>query len=288
MKRLWAIADLHVGHKANLAALDDIPDHGADELIVAGDVGESEAQLHAAFDKLQPRFARLYWVPGNHELWTVDADEGRRGAAKYLRLVKLCRARGIVTPEDEYVVWDGAGGPHAIVPMALLYDYTFRPDHVAAEDALGWAREQGIVCADESYLHPAPYATREEWCTARCEATERRLEQLDPELPTVLVNHWPLRQRLAVLPRIPRFTIWCGTTRTEDWPKRFRASVAVSGHLHIPRMQVVEGTRHEEVSLGYPRQWRRELGIAAYLRQILPDPELPPGRRPVLGTRDSA
>ena len=28
--------------------------------------------------------------------------------------------------------------------------------------------------------------------------------------------------QLAVLPAIPRFSIWCGTTRTQDWHRRFR------------------------------------------------------------------
>jgi hypothetical protein len=32
----------------------------------------------------------------------------------------------------------------------------------------------------------------------------------------------------------------------------------------------VDGIRFEEVSLGYPRQWQPALGLAAYLRQILP------------------
>jgi hypothetical protein len=29
--------------------------------------------------------------------------------------------------------------------------------------------------------------------------------------------------------------------------------------------------RFDEVSLGYPRDWRRDRGIAWYLRQVLPD-----------------
>jgi hypothetical protein len=72
-----------------------------------------------------------------------------------------------------------------------------------------------------------------EWCQARCEITEQRLETCRNDLPTVLINHFPLREDLARLPRIPRFSIWCGTRRTEDWHLRFNAAVVVSGHLHI-------------------------------------------------------
>ena len=45
------------------------------------------------------------------------------------------------------------------------------------------------------------------------------------------------------------------TTRTADWHTRFRAEVAVYGHLHIPRTTHYDGVRFEEVSLGYPREW---------------------------------
>jgi hypothetical protein len=69
---------------------------------------------------------------------------------------------------------------------------------------------------------------------------------------------------------LPRFSIWCGTRRTEDWHLRFRVIAAVYGHLHIRNSQHRDGVRFEEVSLGYPRHWRAERGMASYLRQILP------------------
>ncbi len=81
-----------------------------------------------------------------------------------------------------------------------------------------------------------------------------------------------------MLPRIPRFMVWCGTRRTEDWHLRYRASVVVSGHLHIPCTRYVDGVRFEEVSLGYPEQWKRREAqrgwrLEDHLRQILPTPE---------------
>jgi hypothetical protein len=94
--------------------------------------------------------------------------------------------------------------------------------------------------------------------------------------PVVLINHFPLKRQLVRLPRIPRFSVWCGTDRTEDWHQRFRAKVVVAGHLHIRTTDWIDGTRFEEVSLGYPNQWRSRQGMEAYLREILPGP--PEGR----------
>jgi len=46
--------------------------------------------------------------------------------------------------------------------------------------------------------------------------------------------------------------------------------VAVSGHLHVRRTDWRDGTRFEEVSLGYARQWHAARGLAAYLRDVTP------------------
>jgi calcineurin-like phosphoesterase family protein len=270
--KLYAISDLHVGFRENRRALLTLSGKVDGWLIVAGDVAEDEDAVCGALELLRERYARVIWVPGNHELWSTG-EGAPRGAWKYLRLVERCRALGVITPEDPYPIWTGEGGPHRIAPMFLLYDYSFAEDGVAPADAVRGAREAGTVCADERFLFPDPFASREEWCAHRCGLTEARLEACAVErpLPLVMVNHYPLKRQLAHLPLCPAFKIWCGTRRTEDWATRFGASVAVSGHLHIRSTRRLEGTRYEEVSLGYPhRQWDPARGIEAYIRQILP------------------
>ncbi len=270
--RLFAISDLHVGHSQNREALLAMPPHPDDWLIVAGDVGETVGHMQLALDTLQNKFARLLWVPGNHELWTVP-DERLRGEDKYHRLVALCRERGVLTPEDEYAVWPGPGGPHVIALLFLLYDYSFRPESVPLEGAVAWAEQSGVVCADEHVLHPDPYPSRIAWCEERCRVSEERLGAMAAQgLPAVLVNHFPLRAELAYLPMIPRFSLWCGTRRSAQWHQRFGAKVVVFGHLHMRRTTWIDGVRFEEVSFGYPRQWSPSRGVTGYLREILPGP----------------
>ena len=82
--KLFAISDLRSGYEANQRALQEIASHPADWLILAGDVGETAAHLELAFRELKPRFAKLVWVPGNHELRTLPGtDETARGRFKY-------------------------------------------------------------------------------------------------------------------------------------------------------------------------------------------------------------
>ncbi|MDG5496702.1 metallophosphoesterase [Niveispirillum sp. BGYR6] len=273
--RLWAIADLHLAAAENRAALASLPDHGDDWLILAGDVAERPDHLDDAFSLLARRFARLIWVPGNHELWTLPGPDGPlRGQAKYQAMLDVARRHGVLTPEDPYPVWPGPGGPVLIVPLFLLYDYSFRPATVAAADVLAWAWEHRLRSADEVRLSPAPHDSRAAWCAARVAATAERLTaERPPEMPTILVNHFPLRADLVTLRRIPRFSPWCGTVRTQDWHQRFGAVVCVHGHLHVPATHWRDGVRFEEVSLGYPKQWQPHgRGPAQALRLIWPPP----------------
>jgi len=268
---LWAISDLHVAHQENRRIVEQIPEHPGDWLILGGDVGESAAALRFVIDALAPRFERLIWVPGNHELWSVPPDTGR-GEAKYAELVGVCRERGVLTPEDPYPVFDDGTTRHLVAPLFALYDYSFCPKGMSPSEARAWARESGIECVDEHLLHPDPHPTREAWCEARCAYSEKRLEDAlaTHDGPTVLVNHYPLLPELARLPMIPRFSIWCGTTRTRDWHRRFRATACVYGHLHIPGTRRIDDVRFEEVSLGYPRERARRPAVRRHLRQILP------------------
>jgi 3',5'-cyclic AMP phosphodiesterase CpdA len=268
---LLAISDLHVAYPENRVIVSRLrPESGNDWLVVAGDVGERFDDIAWALRLLRNRFAQVIWAPGNHELWTMPKDPVQlRGQERYQALVEMCRELSVVTPEDPYPVWTGPGGPAAVVPMFLLYDYSFR-SRETKEAALEEAYAAGVVCNDELVLHPDPYPSRDAWCHARLAITEARLAELDADLPTVLVNHFPLTRHPTRVLRYPEFAIWCGTDRTEDWHLRYRAAAVVYGHLHIPRTIRLDGIAFEEVSLGYPREWKSRPFAAGQLRRILP------------------
>jgi Calcineurin-like phosphoesterase len=268
--KLWAISDLHLDIQQNRAGLRALGAYPEDWLIVAGDLCESLDLFAEALVWLSQRFARVFWVPGNHDLWLTDSvDEPSSSMKKYAALVEIARRLGVVTPEDPYVAWPPTG--YVIVPLCTLYDYSFRPADVELADVVAWAAEKHNVGADEKRINLAPLSGMGEWCAMRCAQTEARLaRELPADAQTILVGHYPLREDLVLIPRIPRFTPWCGTRRTENWHVIYRAVVAVSGHLHVRRTDWRDGTRFEEVSLGYPKQWSRTKGIGAYLREILP------------------
>jgi 3',5'-cyclic AMP phosphodiesterase CpdA len=274
--RLLAVSDLHVGYPENREIVAGLrPESPADWLLVAGDVGEFAADIEWALGLLAGRFATVVWVPGNHELWTHPRDPVTlRGQQRYQFLVQMCRGLGVLTPEDPFAVWAGAGGPVTIAPLFLLYDYTFLPAGAdTREAALELARRSGVMSHDEARLHPDPYPSRAAWCAARLALTGKRLAGLDPGQPAILVNHFPLTRDPVAALRYPAVAQWCGTAATADWHRRFNVAAVVYGHLHIPRTTWQDGVRFEEVSYGYPREWRRRAGVPGPPRQILPVPD---------------
>ncbi|WP_328967386.1 metallophosphoesterase family protein [Streptomyces sp. NBC_00239] len=268
---LLAVSDLHIGHRENRELVEAMrPGSDEDWLIVAGDVSETFAEVAWALALLRDRFHTVVWSPGNHELWTHPDDPVRsRGEQRYRELVDMCRTLGVHTPEDPYPVWEREGRRLVVAPLFVLYDYSFRPagTHTRAA-ALARAEEAGVVCTDEYLLHPDPYPSRAAWCHARTSYTEARLAALGGA-PTVLVNHHPLVREPTRVLRHPEFALWCGTERTADWHTRFHAEAVVYGHLHIPRTLYVDGVPFQEVSLGYPREWRARPGPPAGPQPVL-------------------
>ncbi len=271
--RLFAVSDLHVDHPENRELVEGMhPESAGDWLIVAGDVADGEAGIEWALRLLADRYERVIWAPGNHELLTYRDDPLRlRGERRYAHLVELCRRIGVATPEDPFPLWEGPDGPVLLAPLFLLYDYSFGLNVAPTKaEALRRAHEVGVVCVDEYLLHPDPFPSREAWCASRVAATERRLAAADPELPTVLINHFPLIAEPTRVLRHPEFAQWCGTVATADWHRRFRATAVVYGHLHIPRTTWHDGVRFEEVSLGYPRERARWPSWIGRPREVLP------------------
>jgi 3',5'-cyclic AMP phosphodiesterase CpdA len=271
--RLLAVSDLHVRHPENRAIVEGLrPGDDGDWLIVAGDVAERADDVVAILALLRERFARVLWSPGNHELWTRTKDPvSLRGEHRYHHLVQACREHGVDTPEDPYPVWTGPGGPAVVAPLFLLYDYSFLPDGTATPaEGLAAAYRAGVVCTDEHLLAPDPYPDRGAWCAARVAYSRDRLAACASDLPTVLVNHWPLTRLPTRVLRYPEFSLWCGTTATADWHVLYRATAVVYGHLHIPRETWEDGVRFVEVSLGYPREWRARGVPDPLLRTVLP------------------
>lgn len=95
-----------------------------------------------AFEYLTRRFARLIWVPGNHELWTTNhSPEAVRGVARYEALVELARGFGVLTPEDPSLLWPESNSPLYIVPLGCRRYSSTQTVSSSAAQANTWSAE---------------------------------------------------------------------------------------------------------------------------------------------------
>ena len=259
---LWAISDLHTGHTGNKPVTESLyPSTPDDWLIVAGDVGERTDEIRWALDLLRKRFAKVIWVPGNHELWTTNRDPMQIfGKARYDYLVNMCDEMGVITPEHPFPVWTEEGGPATIVPMFLLYDYTFLPQGAATKaEGLAIARERNVVGTDEFLLSAEPYATRDAWCRDRVAYTRKRLEELDwmtPNSPGEPLPDGPRTLRCDVLPRVRAVVRHHGDRRLAHPLQRDRARCTGTCTSRAPRGTTGYATKRSPSGI-------RESGAAA-------------------------
>ena len=237
--RVFATSDLHSDYKDNweyLAQLSD-GDFVGDVLIVAGDVAHRLDLVAATLELLRGKFAQVFYVPGNHELW-VRGEEGD-SLGKFRRIVELCNELGVETRP-------ALAGEYRIVPLFSWYD--------AAFDVEGWG--DGDALAGGGDFHycrwPDGMESRSHFFAHMNEphirAYEEQVISFSHFLPRLELLPDPEYLRFKGLPRV------AGCDSIEKQVRGLGAFIHVFGHSHIRRDMVLEDVRYVQHGLGYPRE----------------------------------
>lgn len=161
--RVWALSDLHVDYAENMAFLEDLDGraYGGDALLVAGDVSHRRDLLAAALRLLASKFRRLFFVPGNHDLWVHLEEEGKKDSwAKFASVLATAEAAGA---SSEPTLLQVAGRPLLLLPLFSWHDPSLdsrRAGDSAAEIAAGEAQLRhwkDHACCRWPSLLPAVY-----------------------------------------------------------------------------------------------------------------------------------
>lgn len=122
VERVWALSDVHVDHAENMAYLEGLEAeaYGRDALLVAGDVSHRRDLLIAALRMLATRFRRVFFVPGNHDLW-VHMEEGgyKDSLAKFSHLLEAAEEAGV---SSEPALLQVAGEVLLVLPLFSWHD----------------------------------------------------------------------------------------------------------------------------------------------------------------------
>ena len=95
--RVFAASDVHTDFKKNWSVVAELSDseYRNDALIVAGDVSDQLNTIHDSLLLLRSKFRRVFYVPGNHELWVRGG--GLDSLEKFSRIVEMCDSLGVET-----------------------------------------------------------------------------------------------------------------------------------------------------------------------------------------------
>jgi predicted phosphodiesterase len=240
--RVFALSDLHVDHAANAEWLRNLShtDYRHDILILAGDLTHRLLELAGTLNTLALRFAKVLFVPGNHELWVLGEAPERTSLRKFADVVSAAAESGVSMQAH----WQGGV---VIVPLLGWYDYSFgQPsdalfsmwtDYHACRWPAGFEAED--VAAYFTHMNPE-VSTND---ASKVITFSHFLPRID-----LVPSHVPSRHRLLdpVL----------GSTRLEQQLRALGSSLHVYGHSHINRRVSLDGVTYINNALGYPGEER--------------------------------
>jgi Icc-related predicted phosphoesterase len=261
--RILAISDLHTDFNENKWLLEQIPAvvHQDDILIAAGDISDNLDILRATLALLRSKFKKVFYVPGNHELWV--RREMHTSVEKFFSVLALCEALEVQTsPEKVEEVW--------IVPLFSWYEARFDEENSGDTESLGgWA----------DFHHCKWPAQIGEVCKFFLKMNEPHLRSYDG--PVISLSHFlPRRDLLPPTERLrfkglPKVA---GCTDLDDQVRRLQSAVHVFGHSHISCDRVIDGVRYIQNPLRYPR----ERTTVAFPVKVILDTDLGPTPAPLL------
>lgn len=279
--RIFGLGDLHVDFPANRDLVDGLSrdDYVQDVLLVPGDVGHRIELVRSTLSGLRQRFSRLFFVPGNHDLWVAGAaaDEVEETSLDRIRAIEqVCSEEGIETAVARV-------GEVQILPLLSWYEPGLDGGHSGqdariSEAAAGSApvtdapvddtdeamRRFGRRWADRRHCRwPADLKTDPARCRHFADLNEQELAVLESG-PLLSFSHFCPRLDLLPAPEFLRFRYLPRVAGTRHLERQIRAAgshLHLFGHTHIPRDKTIEGVRYVNAPLGYPRErarWGRE------------------------------
>ena len=268
--RIFAISDLHVDYDQNMRWIKNLSEteYSKDILIIAGDICDLLEKFDLAMDILSKRFANVFFVPGNHDLW-IRRSEAKDSIEKFKQLLQVCQKYGINTTPKQFNIDEYSIG---IVP---LYSWYVKPEEGSdslflekpGEDpALSmWVDNYAINWPDEINSKPADYFFKMNSSNGFSDYPEY----------IITFSHFLPRQELIFSLKHPvdtqgrklkdpapafNFSRVAGSSIIDQQLRSLNANVHIYGHQHRNRFRKIEGVTYIAHGLGYPKE-RKYAGI---------------------------
>jgi predicted phosphodiesterase len=241
--RVFAASDIHTDFKKNWSVVAELSDteYLNDALIVAGDIADQLETIRNSLLLLRSKFQRVFYVPGNHELWVRGG--GLDSLEKFLRIVELCESLDVeMRPSKVEGLW--------IVPLVSWYESSFDVEAGGDESSLeGWGDFRFCKWPD-AIDQVSDYFIR---------MNEPNIQDYDGQV--ISFSHFLPRPELLPPRRNLRFKGLpkvAGSASIEDQIRRLKSKMHVFGHSHINYDCIIDGVRYVQNALAYPNEHRRE------------------------------
>lgn len=238
--RVFALSDIHVDYDVNARWVQSLSqsDYQDDVLILAGDVSDSIQRLALCLESFVRRFRRVFFVPGNHDLWVIRDPDVPDSLRKFEIVRSTATACGAsMVPE----VLQGV----AFVPLLGWYDLTFGPllqelaqiwmDFHACRWPRGWTAHD-VASHFMSMNTTQPVLRREVTIT---------FSHFLPRIDVMPGFISPVHRRIYPL---------LGSVRLEQQLRAWTPDIHVYGHSHVNRRVALDGTLYINNAFAYPHE----------------------------------
>jgi Calcineurin-like phosphoesterase len=262
--QVYAISDLHTDYRDNFALLEQLSrhDYEADAVVVAGDVSHSMEVLRRTLDIFLQRFRHVFFVPGNHELWTRSGT-GTDSLQKFEAVLRLCESMNVRTGPE---VIGSDEGRVCVVPLFSWYTrpgegsdslYRERPDGQPSESV--WADDYLVKWPRTEGFRPVQYFLDLNAPRVSAEYPVERIS-FSHFLPRQDVM-FPAPGETPYPPMDPgrarfNFSAVAGSTLIDQQIRQLGSRVHVYGHQHRNRRRCYDGVWYVSNCLGYPEERR--------------------------------
>jgi len=238
--RICVMSDIHFDHPDANEWVFSISNSKFQEdvLIVAGDLAETLGKVQLCLRHLRMKFRRVFFVPGNHDLWIHTAEDGVYADSfdKLFQLLKMCDEIDVdVFPA---AVCEGV----FVVPLFSWYNADFDEDDPFPYSGMtfdGWAKWP--VDRDNKLWRYMLWLNR-------------RFMEMPYPGEVITFSHFLPRVELPYWDHQPGLSKAVGCPQLDSQIRQLRSQVHVFGHSHCHCNKVIEGVRYVQSPLGYTKE----------------------------------
>lgn len=265
MTRIFSISDLHVDYKENLHWVKNLSNQEFkdDYLLIAGDISDNPVRFAKTLSLLTEKFFKLFFIPGNHDLW-IRKDSLKDSHEKFKLLLEICDEFGVLT--KPYMIDPDSNNPILIQPLFGWYtkpedgdDSLYLPKTGDDPKLRMWADNKVIKWPElNGYRNIAEFYTKMNDLKI-AKSKEYNIISLSHFLPRqdliFGVNGPPLKNSTYFDP-YPKFNFSrvAGTSILEEQIREIGSSVHIYGHQHRNRYRFIDDITYIAHCLGYPRE----------------------------------